>query len=554
MMNFQRRNRLAELGRAARRRTLIQAAFADDRPETAPASPHEPSAPPRPPGPSARQSPLSVLRRLPGAKARRALVVLLAAGLASAGAGAIAAAVFAGVDAAPSSVAATAPAPAAQTGSPSAPGSPAVAAPATPPITFGGELRVRGEALDNATDLYDGTEDGYQFTRMRYRFWADAKPREGLRVYFRLGNEYRWGQWGNLGTPSIRDAESRVSVDNAWAEIAWPPASGLTWKFGRMDLSYGDGFLVFDGTPADGSSSGFFDGVRARYKRGPVEADLFSMKLVDRGFATTARDEDFHGLYFKRSEVEIYALHRFKHQASVYQSGKPWQVTEPRQRTLAVGSRLAHLPETGWQGAAEWAFQFGRYYDSDGNLLDLPGEHVTRFDRSAHGVQLRGGRTWAVPAKPAFEIGGIHLSGDDPTTREYEGWDDFYGEWPKYSELLIYTVFDGTTRVQRLGGKALGYTDDAGAWTNLAAGWLEGRVTPYAGLRVTARGTMLRAVEATGPGIGKDRGLLLAAKADYTGIPGVAVQALGEWFDPGDFYSERADQAWYGRFQVTTGF
>jgi hypothetical protein len=257
-------------------------------------------------------------------------------------------------------------------GTPASPVAAAVAPapPAASPVQFGGEVRVRGESFDNLMDLDDSKPDAYQYVRMRYRFWADAKPREGLRVFLRLGNEYRWGVYGNAPDynkpASIRDPESRVSVDNAWAKVAWPPASGLSWRFGRMDLSYGDGFLVFDGTPADGSSSGFFDGVRLKYKRNLLEADLFSMKLVDRGFGSAALDEDFEGLYLKRAEIEVYALHRYKHQATISQQGKPWQVAEPRQRTLALGNRLSHLPETGWQGAFEWAFESGKYEDSGG--------------------------------------------------------------------------------------------------------------------------------------------------------------------------------------------
>jgi hypothetical protein len=406
-------------------------------------------------------------------------------------------------------------------------------------------------------DLDDDGDDAYQFVRMRYRFWADAKPREGLRVFLRLGNEYRWGVYGsapNFNSPGgIRDPESRVSLDNAWAEVAWPQASGLSWRFGRMDLSYGDGFLVFDGTPADGSSSGFFDGVRVKYKRNAVEADLFSMKLVDRGFGSTALDEDFHGLYLKDAGIEIYALHRYKHRATVAQQGKPWQVVQPRQRTFAFGNRLSHLPEVGWQGAFEWAVEFGE----PGGAWS-PARSGQSGDpsikRSAQGMQARAGRTWATTTRPGFELGGAYLSGDDPKTGEFEGWDDFYGEWPKYSELLIYTMYDGTTRVQGRGGRGQSNSDDAGAWTNLVAGWVEVRETPFSAFRLTARATLLGAAMETGPGTGKKRGLLAAAKTDYTGVPGVAVQALGEWFDPGDFYSKKADRAWYARFQVTTGF
>lgn len=447
-------------------------------------------------------------------------------------------------------------------GSAGTPGSPAVAPvnptpPAPSPVQFGGELRVRGESFDNPMDLDDNSNDAYQFVRMRYRFWADAKPREGLRIFLRLGNEYRWGVYGSApgfnGSASIRDPESRVSLDNAWAEVAWPRASGLTWRFGRMDLSYGDGFLVFDGTPADGSSSGFFDGVRAKYKRNAVEADLFTMKLVDRGFGSAALDEDFHGLYLKDAGVEIYALHRYKHGATVAQQGKPWQVVQPRQRTFAIGNRLSRLPEVGWQGAFEWAVEFG----DPGGAWSPAGAGQSgglSIERSAQGAQARAGRTWAGTVRPGFELGGVYLSGDDPKTDGFEGWDDFYGEWPKYSDLLIYTMYDGTTRIRRLGDTAGSYSDDAGAWTNLVAGWVEVKGTPLSALRLTARTTLLRAAEETGPGTGKDRGLLFTTKTDYTGIPGVALQALGEWFDPGDFYSKDADSAWYARFQVTTGF
>ncbi len=454
---------------------------------------------------------------------------------------------------------------AAQSSGAGAPDNPAVTPdrsppPVLPPLQFGGELRVRGESFDNPMDLDDDQPDAYQFVRTRYRVWADARPRESLRVYVRLGNEYRWGVYGtapDFNKPAgIRDPESRVSLDNAWAEVSWPPVSGLAWRFGRMDLSYGDGFLVFDGTPADGSSSSFFDGLRLRYGRDDLEADLFAMKLVDRGFGSSALDEDLHGLHLKRAGVEFYTLHRYKHQATIAQQGKPWQVAQPRQRTLAVGNRLSHLPEIGWQGALEWAFEFGRYEDATSHVGSAPGSGgSSEAGRSAHGAQARAGRIWAGTARPGLELGGVYLSGDDPGTSEYEGWDDFYGEWPKYSDLLIYTMYDGTTRIQRRGeSPARVYNDDAGAWANLAAAWIEMKGSPICGLRLTGRGTLLRAVEATGPGSGKERGLLAIAKAEYSGIPQVTLQALGEWFDPGDFYSAAADPAWYARFEVVTRF
>ncbi len=155
--------------------------------------------------------------------------------------------------------------------------------------------------------------------------------------------------------------------------------------------------------------------------------------------------------------------------------------------------------------------------------------------------------------RQAFEVGGLYLSGDDPGTARYEGWDDFYGEWPKWSELLIYTFLDGATRV----GGDPARPDDAGAWNNLTAYWAEVRADLAPQLTVTVRGSVLGAPEATGPGGGHDRGTLLAARADWTRWRGVALQALGEFFSPGDYYSDQGDygdHAWYSRFQIVTTF
>jgi len=419
------------------------------------------------------------------------------------------------------------------------------AEPAPVPLTYGGEVRLRGEAFDNLMDLDDAADDSYQFWRLRYRFWLEARPRDGLRFHFRLGNEYRWGVHGSsLGLASVRDPESRVSLDNGWAEIS-DPQRGLSLRFGRMDLMYGEGFLVFDGTPADGSSSAYFDAIRARWERGAARVDLFTAKIADQGFGTPARDEDFSGLYAKRGVVEAYALHRFKRGATVFQAGKPWEAFSPRQWTAALGGRVAHLPRTGWYGAAEGAYEFGEFADAPPDTVaPYPPGHD---DRRAWGGYARAGFVFDTDARPALEIGGLWLSGDDPATARYEGCDDFYGEWPKWSELLIYTFYDATTRLEGTGEP--GVVRDAGAWTNLKVVWVEARDDIAPRLTIALRGMRLWAVHPAA-----ERGLLWSGRLEWTGLQGVAAQALGEWFDPSDGFGGAANRAWYTRFQVTTSF
>lgn len=427
-----------------------------------------------------------------------------------------------------------------------------------PPVSLGGEIRLRGEALENARDLRTGGpdstafyHDSYQFYRMRYRLWADARPRENLRIYLRLGNEYRWGGFanavdatGNVGeVASIRDPESRVSLDNGWAEIQFPASTALRFKFGRMDMMYGEGFLIFDGTPFDGSSSAYFDGMTLSWKYRALTADLLMAKLQDEAFGTKARDEDLYGLYTRRGAFDAYLLHRSKYGPSVSSSG----VVHPRQYTSALGGRFARTPDAGWQVATEAALEFGKYWGGPGGAA---GQSANRL---AGGGYFRGGFNSGARLRPGFELGGLYLTGDDPATSRYEGWDDFYGEWPKYSELYIYTLYDYTTRAGITGTRPAS-PDDAGAWTNLEAGWAEARFWPLAAMRLAARGTLLGAPQKTGNGGGGYRGTLLTGTLDWTLAPGVAGQLWGEYFHPGSFYSPLSDGAWYGRAQITTRF
>ncbi len=416
------------------------------------------------------------------------------------------------------------------------------------PVTFGGELRLRAEALDNALDLNSAANDSYQYYRMRYRLTADARPREGLRVFLRVGNEYRWGVYDKLVNAggqvlepaSIRDPESRISLENAWAEVAI--GKGLTARFGRMDLAYGEGFLINDGTPLDGSSSGYFDAILLSTGAIGGNTDLFTSKLQETGVGTPASDEDLYGVYHRNGAMDLYALGRNKKGATVAASGIP----HPKQWTVAFGQRWAHLPATGWGGAAEGAWQSGRLF------RPVPAHHRPPAisyvdDRRAYGGYLHIGYTAPAPWRPAFEAGGVYLSHE---------WDGFYSEWPKYSDLYLYTLYDGTTKFgPNAGTRYPG--DDPGTWTNLRAGWLELRCRPLPFAGTAVRATLLGANEPTGPlGArgGHDRGLLFMGKADLTLAAGVDAQFLGEFLNPGNYYAATADNAWYGRAQVTTKF
>ncbi len=391
----------------------------------------------------------------------------------------------------------------------------------SPDIKLGGEIRLRGEAFDNLLDLADSTHDSYEFYRLRTRIWLQANPRPGLQLFFRFGNEYRMGRGEN--DSGIRDPESKLSIDNGWAEVA---RRRFRFRFGRMNLMYGEGFLIFDGTPADGSGSAWFDAMKLTLLRGSTEVDLLAAKIDEEGFGGSSRDEDLYGVYTRGAKVDLYLLRRLKRMESSSASG----TIRPKRKTMAVGFRLAHQPDQGIRYALEGALQDGTFDKNESN---------------GYGGYCRLG--WRSPGRihHGLEFGGLYLSGDDPTTEEYEGWDGFYSEWPKYSELYVYTMYDNTTRIS---------PNEPGTWTNLMAGWLDLSAGPPRH-QISARITSLRSVkDHTGAGEGSNRGLLLALRADAVLGEGFEGQIVAEFFDPGDFHAENADQAWYARWQLTASF
>jgi len=394
----------------------------------------------------------------------------------------------------------------------------------TEKLRLGGDLRLRGEAFDNPLDLSDekgdSLDDSYHFYRLRTRIWISAVPRQQLELFFRLANEYRFGR--NENTAGVRDPESKLSLDNAWAEVAF---GRLHFKFGRMDLMYGEGLLLFDGTPADGSGSAWFDAMKFILLTDLLDVDLFTAKVDEEGFGGPSEDEDLHGIYARKNKVDLYILSRNKRMSTLSASG----IVRPARRTTAFGVRIAHLPKSGPRFAAEGVYQTGEVDDTESSGL---------------GGYCRIGWRPDLKLQPGIEIGGLHLSGDDPNTERYEGWDGFYSEWPKYSELYVYTMYDNTTRI---------VPNEPGTWTNLSAMWAEADLGSEE-YRLRARITAFGAPQKTGPGEGDLRGLLLALRVDTVLGEGLRGQIVGEFFDPDDFYEDGADIAWYARWQITASF
>jgi hypothetical protein len=141
-----------------------------------------------------------------------------------------------------------------------------------------------------------------------------------------------------------------------------------------------------------------------------------------------------------------------------------------------------------------------------------------------------------------WQVGGIHLSGDDPETERIEGWDPVFSRWPKWSESFIYTLI-----LENEGKVAY--------WSNLNALYTSIIFKLSKKINVDLSYYHLGANQLTihnpfTAGTGKNRGDLYIMKLNFKINKHISGHILWEDFIPGDYYFEGADTANWIRFQL----
>jgi len=78
---------------------------------------------------------------------------------------------------------------------------------------------------------------------------------------------------------------------------------------------------------------------------------------------------------------------------------------------------------------ASLVYQFGKFGDTDRTALG--GYAYCDYKTE-----------WPVYLPASFTAGTYYLSGDDPDSDDWEGWEPLFGRWPKWSESYIYTLIN----------------------------------------------------------------------------------------------------------------
>ncbi len=388
--------------------------------------------------------------------------------------------------------------------------------------------RFRMVAFDNVRSLSDTAHDGNSYTRFRTNLTGQWFPTEGLEFTLRLTNEFRY-----YFVPENRDFSfHEVFVDQLYVE--WNNTVGIpgTLTLGRQNIMLGEGFVVMDGGPLDGSRSIYFNAARFDWKLNqksklvlfytyqPETDDLLPI-IHDQDKHMIEQPEEGIGAYFmgelNQVNLDAYAIRKNIRETD----GLP-----TKSSINTVGTRVSLPVAECLSLTGETAYQFGEYGEAD---------------RSAIGgyAHLDYRTEWGSYFPESITAGAIYLSGDDPKTGDWEAWDPLFSRWPKWSESYIHTEIN---------------ENGVAYWTNIISlyGRLQFHITQDMKCHLDYHHLMApqKCADSLFPGgTGKIRGDLLIAKLTYNINEYLSGHLIWESFEPGSYYFKSADSYSWARVE-----
>ena len=428
-------------------------------------------------------------------------------------------------------------------------------APASDALTFGGDLRVRNEYLNNDLTLNDSvTGHDQDYYRIRTRVWTAWKAEEFLVFNLRLAAEPR--VWMESPTAS----KQHPSMGTEWRygivdclNARWTGKFGDAWDvtstLGRQDILLngdpGKWWLVADGTPGEGSWTLFFDALRFTFENKPagLKFDLVflqSRALPDgtlpilgarKTYALTEQNERGILLYATKDVSPAFqatGYFIYKQDSRVLANGDSADI-------YTLGTRLVGSPAEHWHYDVEAAYQFGSKNDPS---IKWATPFYGRRDLCAWGANGRVSYLFKDAMDNRVSLEFEYLSGDDPKTGKDEMFDVLWGRFPNWSDACIFAYATET------GGRM-------GQMNNLLRIGPSWSLKPTKDFTLTAALAFLYAPEssptrAAKPALfsfdGHDRGELWQLTAKYQFSKALSGLLVGELIHQGDFYEDNSTE------------
>jgi len=428
----------------------------------------------------------------------------------------------------------------------------------------GGSLRLRHEYLQNLNDMDNDQKDNRNYFRVRTSLWGQVDYEKSFSLFAKLTDEFKPYTYFAGTTSSVPDKTAgkkgyhfdinEVVFDNLYFDLKKPLDLPWNLRIGRQDFAgdYGEGFLIFDGTPNDGSRTFYFNAAKAAWSVNDKNSldfiyindqrdeetlpSINPTKLVNASNprldkvpqSLTTTDEQAGVLYWKNKDLKNLAFegyYIYKYEAE--EGGRGLQSQRGRINTLGSFSKYSL---GSWALRWQFANQFGDYGANGRRGFGGYGY----VDKNINSL------LWT----PQLSLGYIYLSGDKTSTARNEAWDPLFSRAPWLSE--IYGASFGTEN-------GVSYY-----WSNLQMYRTSLVLSPSKKLKLSFWYNFLRANAQVAPsavfsGTGKTRGNLLQSKIEYVFNKNVSTFFLAEYLIPGNFYKDK-DPAIFLRSELSVKF
>lgn len=408
--------------------------------------------------------------------------------------------------------------------------------------------RMRHEYWKNIFDINNDALDNLNFFRFKTSLWGQADFTDDLGLYLKLTDEFRAYAYRGNNTTGNKDFHFDINemvFDNLYLDAKNILGLPLDVRLGRQDFLgiYGEGFLIMDGTPQDGSRTFYFNAAKATWRpneknnldfiyiRDPRDDIYLPVLNEDKApQALNTTDEEGYILYWKNKSLKDLALEGYYiYKREDDDGGRGLQGQKGIINTIGSYAKYSLAP---WAFRGQLAWQFGDYGNNDRRGLGW----YLFVDRAFKDARF----------SPTTSLGFVYLSGDKSGSSQCEAWDPVFSRWPWMSELYVSSM--GTE------------TGIAGYWTNLQLWRAELVLKTTEKTKLSLWYNFLRAVQPvaasanTFSGSGKDRGHLPQVRFDYAINKNVSTYFLAEYFVPGNFYVDARDGAVFLRSEVQVKF
>ncbi len=142
-------------------------------------------------------------------------------------------------------------------------------------LKWGSSWRIRHEYWKNWKDMNNAQLDNRNFFRIKTSLWSQLDYKKFFTLFAKLTDEFRAHTYfgGTSGSFPDKTASKKgyhfdineVVFDNLYLDVKNIFNSPLDLRLGRQDFlgTYGEGFLIMDGTPQDGSWTFYFNALKA---------------------------------------------------------------------------------------------------------------------------------------------------------------------------------------------------------------------------------------------------------------------------------------------------